>query len=103
MAVTIKSKKGKGLATRRDVARLLSVHPNTVRNLMKRGLPYLRLSPHTHRFDMQAVAGWIANQGQPISPAAPAKRNPGAPHSTSGQGTISQAVPTGTTPGCLGQ
>ena len=49
---------GLKLGAKRDVAAFLGVCPRTVDNLLRRGLPHLKLSQRIVRFDLEECARW---------------------------------------------
>ena len=46
----------------RSVACLLGVSRRTVDNLLRRGLPHLRLSPRKNLYDPDAVVAWVRRE-----------------------------------------
>lgn len=48
--------------TKRDCAALLQLSPRSVENLMKAGLPYLRIGARRTRFDLNEVRAWLTEK-----------------------------------------
>ena len=42
-----------------EVARLLNVHPRTIHQWRKEGLPFIKISPVIVRFDLEKVREWV--------------------------------------------
>lgn len=56
-------KKGVRMLTREDLARELKVHPNTVDNWRKQGLPCVKINKSV-RFDLQDVIDWLKENSE---------------------------------------
>ena len=48
----------------RGVAEMLGVHPRSVAQYVRRGLPCRRLGPKTVRYERAAVVAWIERKGR---------------------------------------
>lgn len=43
----------------KELSKYLNVHENTIYNLIKRGLPYYKISKQEFRFELEEVKKWL--------------------------------------------
>jgi len=58
------------LLTPRELLSHFKIHPDTLRRWRKEGMPHVRLSPQTVRYDLLAVRDWLQARNESNSGGA---------------------------------
>ena len=56
----------KRLYNRKQLAKALGIHPRTVLNYRKKGLPYIKIGDRSTRYDFDEVVEWFKKAQDPV-------------------------------------
>lgn len=57
----------KRLLNRKQLAEAIGVHPRTILNYRKTGLPCIRISPKVTKYDLEEVVQWLKDHQMQVS------------------------------------